>query len=98
MTYYGDLRSYIDALDAMGDIMHVTREVDGDFEPSAIVPNMAGNASTSRGKCNSGFGKPNQQANAAKIPDKSLFLIFPCLRIGWQYISNNLQSPPKNSQ
>ena len=23
MTYYGDLRSYIDALDAMGDIMHV---------------------------------------------------------------------------
>ncbi|HBX06101.1 MAG TPA: UbiD family decarboxylase, partial [Leclercia adecarboxylata] len=37
MTYYGDLRSYIDALDAMGDIMHVTREVDGDFEPSAIT-------------------------------------------------------------
>lgn len=37
MNYYGDLRSYIDALDAMGDIMHVTREVDGDFEPSAIT-------------------------------------------------------------
>ena len=37
MTYYGDLRSYIDALDAMGDIMHVKREVDGDFEPSAIT-------------------------------------------------------------
>lgn len=37
MKYYNDLRSYIDALDAMGDIMHVTREVDCDFEPSAIT-------------------------------------------------------------
>ncbi|MFX4314356.1 UbiD family decarboxylase, partial [Enterobacter sp. 63] len=37
MKYYDDLRSYIDALDDMGDIMHVTREVDGDFEPSAIT-------------------------------------------------------------
>lgn len=37
MKYYNDLRSYIDALDVMGDIMHVTREVDCDFEPSAIT-------------------------------------------------------------
>ncbi|WP_017349204.1 UbiD family decarboxylase [Pantoea sp. A4] len=37
MKYYDDLRSYIDALDALGDIMHVEREVDGDFEPSAIT-------------------------------------------------------------
>ena len=37
MKYYNDLRSFIDALDAMGDIMHVTREVDCDFEPSAIT-------------------------------------------------------------
>jgi len=37
MKYYGDLRSFITALDEMGDIMHVHREVDGDFEPSAIT-------------------------------------------------------------
>lgn len=37
MKYYNDLRSFIAALDAMGDIMHVHREVDGDFEPSAIT-------------------------------------------------------------
>lgn len=37
MKYYDDLRSFIDALDEMGDIMHVRREVDGDFEPSAIT-------------------------------------------------------------
>lgn len=37
MKYYDDLRSFIDALDAMGDIMHVHRQVDGDFEPSAIT-------------------------------------------------------------
>jgi len=37
MHYFGDLRSYIDALDAMGDILHVERQVDGDFEPSAIT-------------------------------------------------------------
>ena len=37
MKYYDDLRSYIDALDAMGDIMHVRRGVDGDFEPSAVM-------------------------------------------------------------
>lgn len=37
MKYYDDLRSYIEALDAMGDIMHVRRQVDGDFEPSAIT-------------------------------------------------------------
>lgn len=37
MKYYADLRSYINALDAIGDIMHVHREVDCDFEPSAIT-------------------------------------------------------------
>ncbi len=37
MKYYADLRSYINALDAMGDIMHIYREVDGDYEPSAIT-------------------------------------------------------------
>ncbi|WP_370425731.1 UbiD family decarboxylase (plasmid) [Pantoea vagans] len=37
MKYYGDLRSFIDALDTMGDIMHVHREVDCDFEPSALT-------------------------------------------------------------
>lgn len=37
MKYYDDLRSFIAALDEMGDIMHVRREVDGDFEPSAIT-------------------------------------------------------------
>ena len=37
MKYYTDLRQFIDALDEMGDIMHVHREVDGDFEPSAIT-------------------------------------------------------------
>lgn len=37
MKYYDDLRSYIAALDALGDIMHVRRQVDCDFEPSAIT-------------------------------------------------------------
>lgn len=37
MKYYSDLRSFIDALDTMGDIMHVHWEVNGDFEPSAIT-------------------------------------------------------------
>lgn len=37
MKYYDDLRSFITALDEMGDIAHVTREVDCDYEPSAIT-------------------------------------------------------------
>lgn len=37
MKYYDDLRGFIYALDEMGDIMHVRREVDCDFEPSAIT-------------------------------------------------------------
>lgn len=37
MKYYPDLRSYIDALDDLGDIMHIEREVDCDFEPSALT-------------------------------------------------------------
>lgn len=37
MQYYDDLRSFIAALDDMGDIMHVRRQVDGDYEPSAIT-------------------------------------------------------------
>lgn len=35
--YYDNLRSYLQALDDMGDLMHVKRQVDGDFEPSAIT-------------------------------------------------------------
>ncbi|WP_338556543.1 UbiD family decarboxylase [Erwinia sp. E_sp_B04_7] len=37
MSYFKDLRSYIAALDEMGDIMHIRREVDGDYEPGAIT-------------------------------------------------------------
>jgi len=37
MEYYRDLRSFIAALDELGDIMHVRHEVDGDYEPSAIT-------------------------------------------------------------
>lgn len=37
MKYLSDLRSYIAALDELGDIMHISREVDGDLEPGAIT-------------------------------------------------------------
>ncbi|MGW4337407.1 UbiD family decarboxylase [Rhodococcus koreensis] len=37
MPYLSDLRSYIAALDDLGDIMHITRQVDGDLEPGAIT-------------------------------------------------------------
>lgn len=37
MKYFNDLRSYIAGLDALGDIMHVDWEVDGDLEPGAIT-------------------------------------------------------------
>ncbi|WP_380178270.1 UbiD family decarboxylase [Kalamiella sp. sgz302252] len=37
MKYYRDLRSFIAALDDLGDIMHVRREVDCDYEPAAIT-------------------------------------------------------------
>lgn len=37
MTHYKDLRSYLDALDAIGDLARITREVDGDMEPGAIT-------------------------------------------------------------
>jgi 4-hydroxy-3-polyprenylbenzoate decarboxylase len=37
MTHHADLRSYIAALDAAGDIEHVTREVSWDLEAAAIT-------------------------------------------------------------
>lgn len=37
MKYYRDLRTFIAALDSLGDIMHVKHEVDGDYEPAAIT-------------------------------------------------------------
>ncbi|WP_210271408.1 UbiD family decarboxylase [Rhizobium sp. RM] len=35
--HYKDLRSYLAALDEIGDLAHITREVDGDLEPGAIT-------------------------------------------------------------
>ena len=76
MRYYNDLRSFIAALDEMGDIMHVTREVDCDFEPSAITRrsyeiqspaplfhNVAGVASGFRL-----FGAPASLSSRAEMP------------------------------
>jgi len=37
MTHHKDLRSYLEALDGLGDLAHITREVDGDMEPGAIT-------------------------------------------------------------
>ncbi|MET8212665.1 UbiD family decarboxylase [Streptomyces sp. NPDC005373] len=37
MTWYPDLRSYLEALDAVGDLEHVTREVDWDLEAAAAT-------------------------------------------------------------
>ncbi len=37
MPHFDDLRSYLSALDDLGDIAHITREVDGDLEPGAIT-------------------------------------------------------------
>lgn len=37
MTPSTDLRSLIDALDEIGDLTHIRREVDGDLEPGAIT-------------------------------------------------------------
>jgi 4-hydroxy-3-polyprenylbenzoate decarboxylase len=37
MPYYDNLRDYLTALDALGDVMHIHREVDGDLEPGAIT-------------------------------------------------------------
>ncbi|ODU06029.1 MAG: ubiquinone biosynthesis protein UbiD [Pseudonocardia sp. SCN 72-86] len=37
MTHFKDLRSFLDALDGIGDLAHITREVDGDLEPGAIT-------------------------------------------------------------
>lgn len=37
MTYFDDLRSYLAALDQLGDIMHIDWQVDGDLEPGAIT-------------------------------------------------------------
>jgi UbiD family decarboxylase len=37
MPYFEDLRSYIDALDEIGDLKRISREVDGDLEPGAIT-------------------------------------------------------------
>ena len=37
MTHYLDLRAYLEALDALGDVRHVTREVSADLEAAAII-------------------------------------------------------------
>ena len=37
MPYFDNLRDYLTALDALGDVMHIHREVDGDLEPGAIT-------------------------------------------------------------
>jgi UbiD family decarboxylase len=37
MKHFTDLRSYIDALDDLGDLVRITREVDGDLESAAIT-------------------------------------------------------------
>jgi UbiD family decarboxylase len=37
MKHFTDLRGYIDALDELGDLVRITREVDGDLESAAIT-------------------------------------------------------------
>src|ERR1700736_1856875 len=37
MNHFTDLRSYLDALDKLGDLVRITREVDGDLETAAIT-------------------------------------------------------------
>jgi UbiD family decarboxylase len=37
MKHFTDLRSYLDALDELGDLVRITREVDGDLESAAIT-------------------------------------------------------------
>lgn len=37
MTHHRDLRTFLDALDSIGDLNHIIREVDGDLEPGAIT-------------------------------------------------------------
>lgn len=37
MKHYKDLRSYLQALDEIGDLAHIRQEVDGDLEPGAIT-------------------------------------------------------------
>src|ERR1700737_4608596 len=37
MMHFTDLRSYLDALDKLGDLVRITREVDGDLETAAIT-------------------------------------------------------------
>src|ERR1700681_4056145 len=37
MTHFTDLRGYIDALDELGDLVRITREVDADLESAAIT-------------------------------------------------------------
>ncbi|WP_312936108.1 UbiD family decarboxylase [Pseudomonas sp.] len=37
MPCFDNLRDYLAALDALGDVMHIHREVDGDLEPGAIT-------------------------------------------------------------
>jgi UbiD family decarboxylase len=37
MKHFTDLRSYLDALDELGDLVRITREVDGDLETAAIT-------------------------------------------------------------
>lgn len=37
MPCFDNLRDYLAALDELGDVMHIHREVDGDLEPGAIT-------------------------------------------------------------
>jgi UbiD family decarboxylase len=37
MKHFTDLRSYLDALDELGDLVRITRQVDGDLETAAIT-------------------------------------------------------------